>query len=120
MKTITILLASFLIIGSQTVFADSINLTGNCCPVPGQESIAAHQNQQLMLDQLQVESETMLVHSAGAVHEQVQKKVTSKSEEHESLNSMQQETESITVESLQSISQQVSAHVTRETSLVSK
>ncbi|MEO6169147.1 MAG: hypothetical protein ABIO46_05310 [Chitinophagales bacterium] len=120
MKTITILLASFLIIGSQTGFADSIDLTGNCCPVSSQVSTAVNQKQQLMLDQLQFESETMLIHSGGAVHEQVQKKVIIKTEEHVSMNSMQQETESITVESLEAISQKVEEHVTRETSLVSK
>lgn len=111
MKTITLLFAGFLAIGTQTVFADSMDHTANCCPVIEQISVATVQSQQLLLDQLQAESETMQTHSVKAVHEQVQKKVARESDLHAAMTDMQHETESIPVEALQVISAKAAAFV---------
>ncbi|MBK9730887.1 MAG: hypothetical protein IPO83_06340 [Chitinophagaceae bacterium] len=120
MKTITLLLAGFLTIGSQTVFADSMDYIANCCPVTDQAGTTTVKSQQMILDQLQFESETILTHSGAAVHEQVQKKVILESESHESMSSMQEETENITVGALQTISQKAIAHVTRTAGIAGK
>ena len=112
MKTITILFAGFLAIGTQTVFADSMDQTANCCPVIEQISAATLQSQQLLLlDQLQAESETMQAHSVKSVHEQVQKKVALESDLHAAMTDMQHETESIPIETLQAISAKAAAFV---------
>ena len=111
MKTITILFAGFLAIGTQNVFADSMDQTANCCPVIEQISAATVQSQQLLLDQLQAESETMQAHSVKTVHEQAQKKVALESDLHAAMTDMQHETESIPVEALQAISAKAAAFV---------
>lgn len=118
MKTITILLASLLTIWSQAGFAESLDLNGNCCPVSSEATI--YQKQQLLLDQLQFESETANVHTVTAVHELVQQKVKGKHEEQTSMNNIQIETENIPMESLQLLAQRVNQHVNSETSLTSK
>ncbi len=111
MKTITILLTALLVLGLQTVYADSMDRSANCCPAVEQVSTSAVQSQQLLLDQLQAESESMLAHTAKAVHEQVQRKVAVESDLHASMTLMQHETESIPVEALQVIAAKAQASV---------
>lgn len=120
MKTITLLLAGLLILGSQTGFADSMDYTVNCCPVTVSSGTVTIVNQQLILDQLQFESENLPAHSAIRVHERVQQKVMQTNEAHASMNGMQQETENITVSALQVLSVKVEKHVARMAETASK
>lgn len=120
MKTITILLASLLTISSQAGFAESVDLTGNCCPVSSEATMNVYQKQQVLLDQLQFESETANIYAVTSVHELVQEKVKSKNEEQASMNHIQIETENMHIESLQILAQKVNQHVNRETSMTGK
>lgn len=119
MKTFHLIVISFLAFFSQAGFADSLDQSNNCCQTTQESAAIQYQNQQVQLDQIQRESEDMILHSSGT-HVVLQKQVSEKVEEHTAMNRMQSETESIPVISLQLLSEKVAGQVSSNMNVANK
>lgn len=121
MKTITILLISLLNFSTYVGFADTLESNSNCCPAQaGMSSDASRQNQLMLLDQLQQESENLILPGVELNHAQINKQVMVRSEQHAVMNSIQLETEQISVAPLQGIAEKVKAHLAGHTATAIK
>lgn len=107
MKKKIILLAGLLYLSSAAVFADSSDQENNCCPATEQANAQAFQKQELLLQKLQSESESVFFQANKSVHEQASKKVSLQHAERVAMKNIQLETENIPVQGLQLLSDKV-------------
>ena len=110
MKTLSLLLVSFLSFLTNSGFADSTDQANGCCQT-SHEMTAQHKSQQLMLDQIQSETEEFTAHHAVSSHPSVQKNVSDKMDQRTSLSTIQTETENIEVASLQQLTSSVQKRI---------
>ena len=117
MKTISIITALFLFL-SQAGFADTTDESTGCCQTS--KETTAIQHQQLMQDQIQMETEEMRLHHSTISTQNVQNAVANRVEEVTSLNQIQNETENVSLESLQKLAQRAGQHVSYNANIAVK
>jgi len=117
MKTTSLILIGFMSLLSRTGFANSIDQSEVCCPVATETTSLYHQ--QLLLDQIQSESEAITVHQVNPIHDIVNKKISERTvTEITSQDQMQRESETVTMEPLHHLSNKVAQQLESRVSLV--
>ena len=106
MKTIAIILFSYLFFSSQSGFADSTGTSDKCCPAPN--DVSSHMYQQTVMDQIQVESESLVLHAATPVHVTLQKKMEERTDANRAnLEQIQLESEALEIQPALSLTNMV-------------